>query len=103
MSNPATLATVLTEDEADHRHLRAKQAEARGDRADAQRLRIQARNAYRAAEWIQRQEARRLGAPEMETDSNKEAAERAERRANLYARKAEELTGEMVAAGRVFE
>lgn len=105
MSDPATLATVLTEDEADDRHLRAKQAEARGDRADAQRLRVQARDGYRAAEWCHREAARgyaRTIPPDDPNHANHEHANHHNERADHYARKAEAVSAEARDAGRVF-
>jgi hypothetical protein len=102
MSNHATHAAIITADDADDRHRMAQQAESRGERSDAQRLRIQARNGYRAAEWCRRTEARQLRREENRTDSNLAAADVHDAAADKYGRKAEELTAEMIEAGRIF-
>ena len=103
--NHATHAAIVTADEADDRYLRAEQAEARGDRADAQRLRIQARDGYRAAEWCHRQAAReyaRMIPPDDPNHANHDRAQWHNEIADNYGWKAEAVNAEARDAGRVF-
>lgn len=105
MTGHATRAAIVTADYASERRRMADAAEKRGDRADAQRLRIQARDGYRACEWCHREAARgyaRTIPPDDPNHHNHEHARRHNEIADKYGREAEAVNAEAVAAGRIF-